>query len=72
MGPEIFFNPEIANADYFTPLPDVVDTVIQNCPIDTRRGLYRVTTFFSHVIEYCAFWWLNHVQRLWKEITKRH
>jgi actin-related protein 3 len=46
MGPEIFFNPEIANADYFTPLPDVVDNVIQNCPIDTRRGLYKVLFSF--------------------------
>ena len=42
MGPEIFFNPEIASSDFLTPLPDVVDQVIQSCPIDTRRGLYKV------------------------------
>ncbi|EPZ31463.1 Actin-related protein 3 [Rozella allomycis CSF55] len=42
LGPEIFFNPEIASSDYLTPLPDMVDRVIQQCPIDTRRGLYRV------------------------------
>ncbi|KAJ3009222.1 Actin- protein 3, partial [Thoreauomyces humboldtii] len=41
LGPEIFFNPEIASADFLTPLPDVVDQVIQGCPIDTRRGLYK-------------------------------
>jgi actin-related protein 3 len=42
LGPEIFFNPEIASSDFLTPLPDVVDDVIQSCPIDTRRGLYKV------------------------------
>jgi actin-related protein 3 len=41
LGPEIFFNPEIASSDYLTPLPDTVDQVIQSCPIDTRRGLYK-------------------------------
>ncbi|KAJ3205871.1 Actin- protein 3 [Clydaea vesicula] len=41
LGPEIFFNPEIASSEFLTPLPDVVDGVIQSCPIDTRRGLYK-------------------------------
>lgn len=41
LGPEIFFNPEIASSDFLTPLPDVVDQVVQNSPIDTRRGLYK-------------------------------
>ncbi|KXS15130.1 actin2 [Gonapodya prolifera JEL478] len=41
LGPEIFFNPEIYSSDFLTPLPEVVDTVIQSCPIDTRRGLYK-------------------------------
>jgi len=41
LGPEIFFNPEIASSDFLTPLPEVVDNVIQSCPIDTRRGLYN-------------------------------
>ncbi|KAI3629584.1 hypothetical protein MIR68_012406 [Amoeboaphelidium protococcarum] len=41
LGPEIFFSPEIASADFLTPLGDVVDQTIQNSPIDTRRGLYR-------------------------------
>jgi len=42
LAPEIFFNPEIASSDYLTPLPDVVDTVVQTSPIDVRRGLYKV------------------------------
>jgi len=41
LGPEIFFNPEICSSDFLTPLPKVVDDTIQNCPIDTRRPLYR-------------------------------
>ncbi|KAI8840571.1 actin-like protein 3 [Chytridium lagenaria] len=36
-----FFSPEIASSDFLTPLPEVVDQVIQSCPIDTRRGLYK-------------------------------
>jgi actin-related protein 3 len=42
LAPEIFFNPEIASSDFLTPLPDVVDNVIQTSPIDVRRGLYKV------------------------------
>lgn len=42
LGPEIFFNPEIFSSDFLTPLPKVVDETIQSCPIDTRRGLYKV------------------------------
>ena len=41
LGPEIFFNPEIANPDYTTPVPLVIDQTIQGSPIDCRRGLYR-------------------------------
>lgn len=44
LGPEIFFNPEIFSSDFLTPLPKVVDETIQSCPIDTRRGLYKVRT----------------------------
>jgi actin-related protein 3 len=39
--PEIFFNPEIYSSDFITPLPQLVDSSIQACPIDTRRGLYK-------------------------------
>jgi len=41
LGPEVFFNPEIYSGDYVTPLPEMVDNVIQTCPIDTRRPLYQ-------------------------------
>lgn len=41
LGPEIFFHPEFANADFRTPISETVDEVIQNCPIDVRRGLYK-------------------------------
>eukprot|EP01122_Echinamoeba_exundans_P003088 TRINITY_DN13245_c0_g1_i1.p1 TRINITY_DN13245_c0_g1~~TRINITY_DN13245_c0_g1_i1.p1 ORF type:complete len:498 (+),score=165.86 TRINITY_DN13245_c0_g1_i1:70-1494(+) len=41
LGPEIFFNPEMFSNDFLTPLPEVVDQVIQSCPIDVRRGLYK-------------------------------
>jgi len=41
LGPEIFFNPEIFSSDFTVPLPTVVDNVIQNCPIDVRRNLYK-------------------------------
>jgi len=41
LGPEIFFHPEFANPDFTTPISETVDHVIQNCPIDVRRGLYK-------------------------------
>ncbi|KAJ2899348.1 uncharacterized protein MKZ38_003277 [Zalerion maritima] len=41
LAPEIFFSPEIYSSDFLTPLPEVVDTVIQTSPIDVRRGLYK-------------------------------
>ena len=40
LGPEIFFHPEFANPDFTVPLSETVDNVVQNCPIDVRRGLY--------------------------------
>uniref|UniRef100_A0A8C2K167 Actin related protein 3 n=1 Tax=Cyprinus carpio TaxID=7962 RepID=A0A8C2K167_CYPCA len=42
LGPEIFFHPEFANPDFTQPISEVVDEVIQNCPIDVRRPLYKV------------------------------
>lgn len=54
LGPEVFFNPEIYSSDYLTPLPEVVDNVIQQSPIDVRRGLYKHivlsggSTLFAH------------------------
>ena len=46
LGPEIFFHPEFANPDFSTSISDLVDRVVQECPIDTRRGLYKVWSFF--------------------------
>lgn len=41
LGPEIFFHPEFSNPDFTLPLSEIVDNVIQNCPIDVRRPLYN-------------------------------
>jgi actin-related protein 3 len=41
LGPEIFFSPEIFSTTHTKPLPEVVDEVIQACPIDTRKRLYN-------------------------------
>lgn len=41
LGPEIFFHPEFANPDFNMSISEVVDDVIQNCPIDVRRPLYK-------------------------------
>lgn len=34
--------PQFANPDFMESISDVVDGVIQNCPIDVRRPLYKV------------------------------
>ena len=31
---------QFANPDFVTPISETVDQVVQNCPIDVRRGLY--------------------------------
>jgi actin-related protein 3 len=41
LAPEIFFNPEIASSEFLTPLPTIVDQVVQACPVDVRKGLYK-------------------------------
>jgi len=76
LAPEIFFNPEIYSSDFLTPLPEIVDDVIQQSPIDVRRGLYKVKkiaiSFWIQVIinnsllytEYCAVRWIHHVPTL--------
>ncbi|KAK7033019.1 hypothetical protein R3P38DRAFT_2700464 [Favolaschia claudopus] len=54
LAPEIFFNPEIYSSDFLTPLPEIVDDVIKQSPIDVRRGLYKNivlsggSTMFQH------------------------
>jgi actin-related protein 3 len=44
LAPELFFNPEIFSSDFTTPLPDLIDNVIQACPIDCRKQLYNYVT----------------------------
>lgn len=41
LGPEVFFNPEIFSSEFTTPLPEVVHQVIQSCPIDYKKPLYK-------------------------------
>merc|ERR1739848_672337 len=41
LGPEIFFHPEFANPDFTVPISEAVDSVVQACPIDVSRGLYK-------------------------------
>lgn len=41
LTPEIFFHPEIYSADYSTPLQKLVDSSIQQTPVDCRRKLYN-------------------------------
>lgn len=40
IAPELFFNPEILNPEYTTPLANLVDQTIMKCPVDVRRSLY--------------------------------
>jgi len=40
LAPEIFFHPEMFHDTWTTPLPEVVDSCILQCPIDYRRRLY--------------------------------
>jgi len=40
LAPEMFFNPEIVDEKYRQSVDEMVDKVIQLCPIDTRRQLY--------------------------------
>lgn len=51
LGPEMFFSPEIVSSDFLTPLPQVVDEAILKCPIDARRGLYKVRLVIIHLVE---------------------
>lgn len=36
---------QFANPDFTQPISEVVDEVIQNCPIDVRRPLYKVSSY---------------------------
>eukprot|EP00698_Gefionella_okellyi_P019903 TRINITY_DN6173_c0_g2_i1.p1 TRINITY_DN6173_c0_g2~~TRINITY_DN6173_c0_g2_i1.p1 ORF type:complete len:420 (-),score=69.08 TRINITY_DN6173_c0_g2_i1:30-1289(-) len=41
LGPELFFSPEIFSSNFTTPLSELVDQTVQNCPVDSRRPLYN-------------------------------
>jgi actin-related protein 3 len=58
LAPEMFFNPEIYSSDFLTPLPEIVDDVIQTSPIDVRRGLYKVR-FECNVVSVSIFNFLD-------------
>ena len=40
LAPEMFFHPEIVDEKYRESVDELVDKVIQLCPIDVRRKLY--------------------------------
>ena len=44
LGPEMFFHPEFFHKDHVTPLDELIDSVVQACPIDFRRSLYKNIT----------------------------
>ena len=85
LAPEIFFNPEIYSSDFLTPLPNVVDNVIQSSPIDVRRGLYKAGSrsqpserlapemqAYLHTLEHRAVGRIDAVQGLWPPPAARH
>jgi len=47
LGPEAFFNPEIIDKDFKTPLDELVYSTIEQCPIDYKRMLYSVIFKFD-------------------------
>lgn len=69
---------QFANPDFMQPISDVVDEVIQSCPIDVRRPLYKV--IHKGVIVTNAHMWLlylfvylckNHCE-FWMSSDKLH
>ncbi|KAJ5080250.1 actin-related protein [Anaeramoeba ignava] len=65
LGPEVFFNPQIFSSDYLTPLPEIVDTMIQNTPIDVRRPLYQ-----NIVLSGGSTLYHNYAKRLERDLKK--
>lgn len=54
LGPEAFFSPEIIDKDFRTPLDELIDNTVKQCPIDYRRKLYSVYNYF--ILEHCTLW----------------
>ncbi|OBZ72420.1 Actin-related protein 3, partial [Grifola frondosa] len=65
LAPEIFFNPEIYSSDFLTPIPEIVDSVIQQSPIDVRRGLYKV-----RVRQHRVVWRLDKFQHFGQRLKR--
>jgi len=65
LGPEVFFSPEIFDANFTTPLPALIDSTIQACPIDTRRALYNYITLSGG-----STMFKNFVQRLQRDVNR--
>jgi len=65
LGPELFFSPEIFSSDFTTPLPNIVDSTVQACPIDTRRSLYNYITLSGGSTMFKHF-----TQRLQRDIRR--
>lgn len=58
MGPEIFFTPELMSSSASVmnkSLPNMVDEVIQACPIDCRRSLYGNIVLSGGSTMFCEF-----------------
>lgn len=74
LAPEIFFNPEMIGNDTTKPLPELVDDVIQSCPIDGRRGLYNVRrrVVFFLLLEHRFIWWIDVVQGFPEASSERY
>ncbi|ETO32667.1 hypothetical protein RFI_04449 [Reticulomyxa filosa] len=70
LGPELFFNPEIYTTQHAVPLPEVVDATIQNCPIDTRRRLYRVLCVYNIVLSGGSTMFKDFPKRLERDVKR--
>eukprot|EP01147_Barroeca_monosierra_P007436 gene7436-9784_t len=63
LGPEIFFHPEFSNPDFQMSISETVDQVVQQTPIDVRRGLYKniVLSGGSTMFKEGIKWWSTEV-----------
>ncbi|KAA0704983.1 Actin-related protein 3B ARP3-beta [Triplophysa tibetana] len=52
---EGLFSLQFANPDFMQPISDMVDEVIQNCPIDVRRPLYKNIVLSGSSTMFCDF-----------------
>lgn len=69
---------QFANPDFMQPISDVVDEVIQSCPIDVRRPLYKVihecviiTNAHMWLLYLLVYLYKNHCE-FWMSSDKLH